>query len=431
MKLIVTLSTFTFIAVGDAVIKVSIDSDIVTKYTCSSIPTNHQSEQQGAVSTLVGIEVSICGSYLFGMYSSKLICCWDVKSESVMGHAVLPKKCSSIVYKAVDDTKGMLVLSDKFGDIWALNAPTLSKKVLVGGHTASVVTDMVTTTIATTSYLATSDRDEKIRITRFPNLLQIQTYCLGHKSVITSISFLNINSDASGDKSHLVSCGWDNAICLWDPVTGLLLDKYVEVVAAATPSNTNEVEEVAVDDAAVEEIAVEDGDNDMETDKVYDESKAGNYTLKIATYLNVVAVMYSGLKCVKVYHIIDLKVVYFSTIVTDEVPVDIEFNVFGRLSILLPKPFNVSIYDISYNASNSSNILNIISLSELASDKLKAILTAANADHRQQSVLGASDDQGLTKTSKKMTYDWKCTIERKKNKSNKKIKVDDTTTSSS
>ena len=36
-----------------------------------------------------------------------------------------------------------LIIGDKVGDILALDLPTLSKKTLLGGHCATVITDLV------------------------------------------------------------------------------------------------------------------------------------------------------------------------------------------------------------------------------------------------------------------------------------------------
>jgi tRNA (guanine-N(7)-)-methyltransferase subunit TRM82 len=62
------------------------------------------------------------------------------------------------------------MISDKAGEVWAIDMPFLRNKVKLLGHTASVITDMKLT--ANSNYLITSDRDEKIRITNFPQVVK-------------------------------------------------------------------------------------------------------------------------------------------------------------------------------------------------------------------------------------------------------------------
>ena len=66
-------------------------------------------------------------------------------------------------------------------------------------------------------YIITCDRDEKIRVSRYPNTYNIQSYCLGHKEFITGLSFLPT------DKTVLVSSSGDGTVRLWNYVTGIQL----------------------------------------------------------------------------------------------------------------------------------------------------------------------------------------------------------------
>lgn len=51
-------------------------------------------------------------------------------------------------------------------------------------------------------YIITCDRDEKIRVSHYPNAYNIATYCLGHTEFVTSLKLLkssNILFSAAGD----------------------------------------------------------------------------------------------------------------------------------------------------------------------------------------------------------------------------------------
>lgn len=63
-------------------------------------------------------------------------------------------------------------------------------------------------------YLATCDRDEKIRISQYPLAHQIQSYCLGHREFVTSCAFI--------DSDRLVSSSGDGSVACWHFRTGRL-----------------------------------------------------------------------------------------------------------------------------------------------------------------------------------------------------------------
>ena len=63
-------------------------------------------------------------------------------------------------------------------------------------------------------YIITADRDEKIRVSKFPNSYNITSYCLGHKK------FVNNVAEVPHDREILVSCGGDGVFIFWDYKTG-------------------------------------------------------------------------------------------------------------------------------------------------------------------------------------------------------------------
>ncbi|XP_046144418.1 LOW QUALITY PROTEIN: tRNA (guanine-N(7)-)-methyltransferase non-catalytic subunit wdr4 [Osmia bicornis bicornis] len=89
--------------------------------------------------------------------------------------------------------------------------PSFSKKpgngILLLGHLSMLLDVLIT---EDENYIITTDRDEKIRVSMFPNSYNIMCYCLGHQKFVTNILEL------SHDKSILVSCGGDGKLILWD-----------------------------------------------------------------------------------------------------------------------------------------------------------------------------------------------------------------------
>lgn len=55
------------------------------------------------------------------------------------------------------------------------------------GH-ISLITDMQLTRLGKQQFLLTADRDEKIRVSRFPNAYEIQAFCHGHTEYFISLS---------------------------------------------------------------------------------------------------------------------------------------------------------------------------------------------------------------------------------------------------
>ena len=58
-------------------------------------------------------------------------------------------------------------------------------------------------------YIITSDRDEKIRVSHYPNAYNIHCYCLGHTDFVTSIQIVPEHDDT------LVSASGDGTIRVW------------------------------------------------------------------------------------------------------------------------------------------------------------------------------------------------------------------------
>ena len=68
-------------------------------------------------------------------------------------------------------------------------------------------------------YVATGDRDEKIRISHYPNTFDIESYCLGHRKFVSKLAFyLN---------GILISSSGDGYLKFWDYVKGVPLKSAV------------------------------------------------------------------------------------------------------------------------------------------------------------------------------------------------------------
>ena len=70
------------------------------------------------------------------------------------------------------------------------------------------------------NFIITCDRDEKIRVSHYPNAYNIHNYCLGHTDFV---SCLEIPMPFSGE--YLISGSGDSTIRIWDYLKGKELDK--------------------------------------------------------------------------------------------------------------------------------------------------------------------------------------------------------------
>jgi tRNA (guanine-N(7)-)-methyltransferase subunit TRM82 len=124
-----------------------------------------------------------------------------------------------------------LVFADKAGEVLLLPTPTLAGPArLLLGH-VSIITDLALS--PSEKHLFTADRDEKVRVSRFPFAAQIDAFCLGHTEYVTRVALLGGSSD------WMVSGSGDGSLRLWHWPTGALLHTVPPAAgesAAVTPT---------------------------------------------------------------------------------------------------------------------------------------------------------------------------------------------------
>lgn len=112
---------------------------------------------------------------------------------------ILERAASKIFFTPSDNT---IIVADKTGDVYSfcVNDDVNSKGILLMGH-LSILLDITMT--SDENFIITCDRDEKIRVTHYPNTYNIKSFCLGHSEFVTNILLLNDNIllSSSGDGS--------------------------------------------------------------------------------------------------------------------------------------------------------------------------------------------------------------------------------------
>ncbi|CEI97770.1 hypothetical protein RMCBS344292_11896 [Rhizopus microsporus] len=150
------------------------------------------------------------GSLFAASGENKKICVWDTKDWSLKLSRSAHKRVNALQF---DSKATTVVVADKFGDVYChpMKEEDSEKLNPIVGH-VSMVTDMALT--PDDKYVITSDRDEHIRVSRYPNGYNIEAFCLGHTDVVTCVDILPWNENL------LVSAGGDGTIRVWEYVSG-------------------------------------------------------------------------------------------------------------------------------------------------------------------------------------------------------------------
>lgn len=111
----------------------------------------------------------------------KLLQIWDLNEFKKLATFKTVKRTTVIEFP----NKDTLLIGDKFGDVYRYDlSQTNPKPRLLLGH-VSILTDM--TFSPNKEYLITSDRDEKIRVSCYPNTFSIHQFILGHTEFVSKL----------------------------------------------------------------------------------------------------------------------------------------------------------------------------------------------------------------------------------------------------
>ncbi|KAF8775664.1 hypothetical protein HU200_004446 [Digitaria exilis] len=171
---------------------------------------------------------SVSGALFASAGDDKLVKVWKTDSWRCIRTITSEKRVSAV---AISNDDLYVTFADKFGVVWlvtlgedgAERVSVDNKPVSILGHYCSIITSMKFSPDG--QFIATADRDFKIRVTLFPkNPLkgahEIQSFCLGHTDFVSCIAFTSM----SENQSFLISGGGDSTVRLWDYINGCLLD---------------------------------------------------------------------------------------------------------------------------------------------------------------------------------------------------------------
>ncbi|CAH8504589.1 unnamed protein product [Schistosoma rodhaini] len=178
------------------------------------------SEFGGRVPTISLLTVSSKGSYLSAADNLKRLFLYVNENGHwlLVSQLKLRKQASCLLFSPSEKA---LLIGDKSGDVFKLPL-CLGKPIhdtdltLLCGH-LSLLSHMAIS--EDEMYLASCDRDEKIRISRFSEPYVIQSFCLGHKSFVSQLGFIP-------DTRYLISTGGDGCMSIWNCESGHCLSSY-------------------------------------------------------------------------------------------------------------------------------------------------------------------------------------------------------------
>ena len=202
----------------------------------------------------------------------------EMMTRSIYPSAIytLPKRARCLAITNVDDDCHIIITGDLSGDAIAFPIPNdaspsasneneavsvkpvSSPKRLLLGHTASMLTGLsVVRSKDQQQFILTADRDEKVRVSRFPETHIIQGYLLGHSSFISCMDAI------SHERSLCLTASGDGTSRLYDYQTCKELGMLPVIIKKASETKQDEMDDCENDE--VESSAQED-ENDMDNE---------------------------------------------------------------------------------------------------------------------------------------------------------------------
>lgn len=159
------------------------------------------------------VAVASLGRWVLTASSSKAVRCYE-GIDRLHSTGLAPRRPSALA--VAHSESGSEAAIGCGGELYALPVPGLDGAAQFRlGHTSSVITHIsFPLQKSPQNVVVTCDRNEKIRVSAWPQAYVIHSFCLGHTSFATSASFFGGGSD------RIVSCGGDGTLRLWNVMDG-------------------------------------------------------------------------------------------------------------------------------------------------------------------------------------------------------------------
>lgn len=311
---------------------------VIANNEVSRLSLPESADGDSSVAYVTNVCVAEGNNAVFATFDDKSVAKWDLTTNQFVGKANLKKKANALARGTVQG-QDIIIVGDKAGDLWGFQSTQMQSLGYLGGHPVTIVTDVLVNEENT--LFASCDRDEKIKLSSFPIIEEVQGYLLNHKSVVTSIGFI----DRAGH--YLVSAGWDHKVILWNTKTFAVLDEYSFKGTETSESSSN-----AQEAASSESAAPVDDAEDGEKERDYNEASAGNYPFKVTVSTNgTVAVLSKNEKKVTILKATtsddNSSLEFVGSFTTDVQPVDAVFISETEVAVSLPHPHYIRVFDVA------------------------------------------------------------------------------------
>lgn len=208
-------SNYCFLSSGERVLLLKYNEDVWKK--CPKFNELFDNFKNKNISketvTVSCFDFSTCQSYLAICTSDKFLLLFKLDNGLELV-STRPIARSSSAMRFTQNNQ-LITISDKSGDVYSFSVSNSNEPaVLCLGH-LSMLLDLLPT--PDSKYILTCDRDEKIRVSHFPNAYNIENYCLGHTAFVSSLTFL------AHDNQILVSTSGDGTLKFWKYLSNEML----------------------------------------------------------------------------------------------------------------------------------------------------------------------------------------------------------------
>lgn len=215
-------------------IRVSVPDSISTSETTNNSHHNGIKTKNGNITCA---KFSKCYEYFAVCDDKKNVTVWrSANWNEFYKQWSLPTRANAICFTNDSDK---ILIADKSGDVLSFNLkPPSDTYSCLLGH-LSMLLDVAISPCG--KYIVTCDRDEKIRVSKYPNAYNIQCYCLGHTDFVTNVQVLPNFSD-----NILLSASGDGSIRIWKYIEGFEvgrrnISKDVELKCISGVDNGNKI----------------------------------------------------------------------------------------------------------------------------------------------------------------------------------------------
>ena len=237
----------------------------------------------------------------------------------------MPKRARCLVFSTVQSNEdcNVIIAGDLSGDSYAYAVPgnnpgeestattaKASLRRLLLGHTASILTGMQITPSSSVGkkFILTADRDEKVRVSLFPETYSIHGYLLGHTAFISAMSA--VSDDSNGTKSLCLTGSGDGTVRLFDYQTckevgmvPVMLQQFREDSSAESKENNYSDEQSKSIHEANEDESVEFDECDDDFEEEYDGLIAAPSSVAISSDATFIVVSRDGIPSIDIHPI--------------------------------------------------------------------------------------------------------------------------------